>query len=1088
MAITIDLGNPKRDLVEYPVSWPILMPEVSKKKGLFKRKETKPSSLPLVIVVDRVSYPRTLKCKRDELFVARYNNTDYYIVDKPLRVEMTSNEAPFSFLVNTKAVAECTNPTDVFNLCATISIYDGNRFYGDKITSDMLEGITPEHQIKLRIDLELRMPEIELEAFVDLLKFELQFSRSNPRVKLGQVRIKGKNMVGYVPRVSVDKQLKLYSDRNEIANALVLGDCHDEKGMVLVQDVLLDMSRLTNPRTPEADYEVECTGTWLSDTPGALRKPLPPYRTSFTLLRDNQGAALKVTVGNIEIDGQNNSGKRHQLKQVGFTLGGQLTKPYKLLLKNISSDDTTQNAGVLVKNLVMSTFARGVALSDSEGNNIDSKVMTLSGRPLAQLRSPEGLFLPNGIGSDSESTLNLTFDPTHIASMRWDNDDFYLFTVICNLEFDYIENRDGVDIASLDDQEKHFRATIEQQVYLEPNPEWLCVDYGSSATVAVYDGQLIDLHQQKKTLISHDPKYRILDHDSLESDSQFLSSDILLNDIADDNHGDESSLSSQQHHPDTYSNLAVCLSPTSKMIANYFSYQLPCLKMLVGRQLLPNNPNYNIRYFYKQDDTIAHTTAASLPANHPASLLSVTNIFREAYHELFRYFIVPATGDLDRINRLVLTYPNTYTPRHLSMIRDVVRRLFPSIRFDCNGLRFVSESDAVAAYYMHHWSEYHTPKASIDTNENILVYDMGAGTLDVSLLQKRSQNGTHQLQIVGKLGTCKAGNYLDFVIAKIICSIKELRLNPQIASVDDAPMLINQRIALKLAIKEQIKPKLGDESVDVIDFSINDTNYPISRSQIVEHPLFIQYIQDTTRGMLSRLCRYFDKELLHIDTVLMSGRSCRLPQLQQGLAAAVAEVNTQNNCSFIMLDNPVNAFDNGNKGRSKTAVAEGALTVADVYSRPTSPVTIRSKRLYANYGVAFKGIQDKWTYIELLNHKSIPTSNNDLEIQFPSVTVSGLSLASGIQLVQSYLGQDDTQKQLNSGDKDYITVIGTFRHGDYQSELQNGDQLPMSIVLTENDEVSLCLGDMRSIGQNPTDDSLESEVTQCSFWPVRVKF
>ena len=158
-----------------------------------------------------------------------------------------------------------------------------------------------------------------------------------------------------------------------------------------------------------------------------------------------------------------------------------------------------------------------------------------------------------------------------------------------------------------------------------------------------------------------------------------------------------------------------------------------------------------------------------------------------------------------------------------------------------------------------------------------------------------------------------------------------LNLNPLIMSTGDAQLEVMNSIALKLAVKSQVKPLLSDFSVEDIEFQMGAKQYTVKRKDIVSHELFIQYLEDATTMMIDRMCKYMERSELSIDTVLMSGRSCKLSYLRDSLETAIGKVNSQQHCDFIALDS-IQDGKSQNSDRQKTAVAEGALAIADIYT------------------------------------------------------------------------------------------------------------------------------------------------------------
>lgn len=289
-----------------------------------------------------------------------------------------------------------------------------------------------------------------------------------------------------------------------------------------------------------------------------------------------------------------------------------------------------------------------------------------------------------------------------------------------------------------------------------------------------------------------------------------------------------------------------------------------------------------------------------------------------------------------------------------------------------------------------------------------------------------------------------------------------------IESVPDVQIL-NERLDIKQAVKNNIKPKLKPG----IQLHIGSKSFP--SSEILNDDRFEEFLSEVTGGIISQLLKYIGAPDIKINTVLMSGRSCRLEALQSALKDALNEMG--NKARIVRFDEDSN--------QEKTIVVEGAMARAGIFSGPESPVIIRSRRLYASYGLVYQRLGGRYTYAELLRSSDLPYITDAVRLDSydgANVTVNGTSSSSTLKLIQTYLSPEDTEEAFNNGDFEFISEMEEYNMADFD----NTDTLNVKLRLDYKNNISLYVNGRTSIGSSPKGVDLASEITKKSIWPVTI--
>lgn len=326
----------------------------------------------------------------------------------------------------------------------------------------------------------------------------------------------------------------------------------------------------------------------------------------------------------------------------------------------------------------------------------------------------------------------------------------------------------------------------------------------------------------------------------------------------------------------------------------------------------------------------------------------IDEVFAGLYEGLLKHYIHPLLEAMQRggFSYALITHPNTYTPNHVAKLRAVVETILVGSggsgadRVYPENIEFLSESDAVAFYYLLHAKKLNNDDWDrIPEIEHILVYDIGAGTLDLTHLEvtwrEDEVDSTHpdrsktpiEITIKKRIGVNRAGNMLDECIARDLHEDLATRLTegqyigPIV--VDSAlPMSPEQRHSmdelrqeirkLKVAVANAVKnddpsplrlPLTLGRASSLVQTSGRDTAdlyEGIERIQVegaavywtptAEEVLNGAYVQAFLQRVTDEeLRRFFGDSIPTLDTVIVSGRTSLWPGLMDRLKQTLGD-------------------------------------------------------------------------------------------------------------------------------------------------------------------------------------------------------
>jgi len=654
----------------------------------------------------------------------------------------------------------------------------------------------------------------------------------------------------------------------------------------------------------------------------------------------------------------------------------------------------------------------------------------------------------------------------------------------------------------------------------------LALDFGTSAiAAALYDPDLrykrdkitfLDLNKiHEEILHSESP-----DGDKLgefdEQGTEFLSSLMYL-DVEEVNQEQ----AGEDAHPLTpLTPQMVKFSPlkAKKTGINFRNRVLPNLKILLGH------------------DSVSVSDASGIGTGSiKLRQLDVNDILKSAYKLLFGKYIVPSILDkyrdenrqymslelLKTFGNIVITIPNMFNQTHQRILRDLIERditwdiisddlKISEIRnrkaplFFKDQIKFISESDAVACYYINRWKKFNPGREGNPSQEYVLIYDLGAGTVDISYLRVVSDEcgGDLKIESLGNVGALKAGNSLDTLIAKIIN--RKTKDKRRYELFTDKEKNFSSLVSCKDFIKNYFKIALSkslDEKDTTIDFdatsfddtrlcSISDFNEAVSSDSFKGNPLFDSFLNDITKKILKNLFDTVDENhkvgsKLKVDKVIVSGRCSRFKPVfecfKETLESRTTIDSDDDNQVFHLPDDDL-----------KKAVAKGALDYYQKYQESfLKPLDINSY-----YGIFWQNVpfgSDIFTYKELLRPGNRPEVSDDGEVSYDDsdqlyvmdVGEINLKHADDLVLIKSF--SSDPIQEINADKSEMMTKILRIRKRSLQT-----DPAHTPVKLKFNSDVSQLRLRAHNTETDPSNIegmSLEQDLTyEESTWPLNHMF
>jgi len=388
------------------------------------------------------------------------------------------------------------------------------------------------------------------------------------------------------------------------------------------------------------------------------------------------------------------------------------------------------------------------------------ELMTMEVNAVSSSSGPERV---NVFEGDDPATCTLFFHPERIRQIDG-----------ARITSDDLEVRLTVEITVTDDEGNTRRRepfTFVRPIELEqlPGSNWLCVDFGTSAiSVARGTGnpEELQLLPLQKIGENQSMSFMELDSENPEAGNRSLLPSWVLCD-ADLREENEMDILESVEDRYGFPRSRPSLEPGQPNFVSLPADDAPLTKH-------PGRVIYSLKSWLGKgggeihlQSPIKYRTKSGKEVND--NKIPLRDTLQSGLAALSHAYIDHGESDFST-EQAVLTYPNSFTDYHRETLHDIAFKAFDNLDIQLKDrIRLVSESDAVAYYYCDRWAS----RTSHERKERILVYDFGAGTLDLSLIRVGWRRSAQRWipatwEVEGRIGVPVAGNDIDERLARLI--------------------------------------------------------------------------------------------------------------------------------------------------------------------------------------------------------------------------------------------------------------------------------------------------------------------------------